>query len=195
MQLEIIIAALRARCPTFAGRVAGAAQLKLLPETAGMSVPCAFVVPLDDNPGERRSQNAVRQSLNESFAVIVAISNVDDERGQSSAHTVSGIRAELWAALLGWSPDEAVYDGMAYEGGSVIAMDRARLWFQFEFSTNMEIGPSDGYQAAAHAALPHFDGMNIQLDAIDPADPNVANPGPDERIEVTFTAPPSGNLP
>lgn len=195
MNLDLVIAALRQRCPSFAGRVAGAAEYKPVPESAALPVPCAFVIPLDDNPGENRSQNAVRQSLTESFAVIVLISNVADERGQAATHSINSIRSELWAALLGWSPAEAIYDGIAYQGGALLAIDRARLAFQFEFGAAMEIGPEDGYQASAHAALPHFDGMNIQLDAVDPADPNIANPGPDERIEVTFTAPQSGNLP
>ena len=116
MQLETVIAALRARCLSFGSRVAGAGQFKLLPEAAALAVPCAFVIPLDDTPGDSLAMNSVRQELKDSFAVIVAVSNVDDERGQGAAHSVNALRAELWSALLGWRP-ELRYDGITYEGG------------------------------------------------------------------------------
>lgn len=188
MQIEIIIQALRERCPTFAGRVGGAAQFKMLPENAALPVPCAYVVPLDDNPGDSRSQNAVRQPLTDSFAVIVALSNVADERGQCAMHSMRSLRAELWAALLGWQPS-GEYDGITYEGGSAVAMDRARIWYQFEFGAAMMIGPEDGWQDRALVGLPHFDGVNFRADFLDPSDPNVATPGPDGRIEIEFSVP------
>ncbi|MDE2441876.1 MAG: hypothetical protein KGP14_12710, partial [Betaproteobacteria bacterium] len=76
MQLEPIISALRTRCATFGNRVAGAAQFKLLPENAALAVPCAFVIPLDDAPKDSMALNSVRQQLNDSFSVIVAVSNL-----------------------------------------------------------------------------------------------------------------------
>jgi len=195
MQLTTVIQALRARCPSFANRVAGAAEYKPLPESAALSVPCAFVIPLDDNPSENKSQNVTRQTMTESFAVIVAISNATDERGQAAAHSTDTIRTALWAALLGWSPDEAIYDGITYEGGSLLSLDRARLWYQFEFGAAMEIGPEDGWQETENAALTPFEGVNYQLDAIEPFDPNLEIIGPDGRIEVQFASPPSGDMP
>lgn len=194
MKLEIIIQALRERCPSFANRVGGAAQFKLLPESAALPVPCAFVVPLDDNPEDNKSQNQVRQALTDSFAVVVALSNVADERGQGAAHEVDDLRSELWSALLGWRPAEE-YDGIAYEGGSVISLDRARLWYQFEFSAETEISPENGWQNTELAGLPHFDGANFRADFIDIADPNLAWPGPDGRIEIEFESPVTGDLP
>lgn len=191
MQLDIIIQALRERCPALAGRVAGAAQYKLLPENASLPVPCAFVIPLDDAPQESMAQNSVRQLLVDSFAVIVVTSNVADERGQGSAHDIDARRSELWAALLGWRP-ALRYDGINYEGGQLLSLDRARLWYQFEFGAAMEIEPADGYQETELIGLPHFDGASFNFDAIDPADPNVQNPGPDGRLEAHFSAPSKG---
>lgn len=195
MQLEPIISALRARCATFSNRVAGAAQFKLLPENAALSVPCAFVIPLDDSPKEPLALNSVRQMMNDSFAVIVAVSNLSDEKGQSGASNIHTLRAELWAALLGWNPSDD-YSGITYEGGQLLSLDRARLWYQFEFAALMEIGPDDGYQEGELALLPHFDGGTISVDVIDPmADPNVSYPGPDDRIEAKAVFPKTGNLP
>lgn len=194
MQLELIIDALRARCPTFAGRIAGAAQFKLLPETAALPVPCAFVIPLDDNPQPAMAMNSVRQALTDSFSVIVAVSNVADEKGQVSAHSIDAMRAELWAALLGWQPTQR-YDGIVYEGGSLLNLDRARMWYQFEFGAPMELDPGDGWQEQDLETLPHFDGGTIRVDAIDPSDPNMVDtPSPDGRFESGAIFPKTGNL-
>lgn len=188
MNLDLVTSALRARVAIFSGRVAGAAKFEPLPAAAALTVPCAFVLPLDDNPEKNTSSTGIRQELEESFAVVVAISNVADELGKAASASVDVVRRQLWAALLGWSPDEENYDGITYGGGSLLALDRARLWYQFEFSAMTLIETSDGYQPTALGALPDFTGATINLDAIDPADPNLANPGPDGRIEVQFSA-------
>ena len=195
MQLELIIAALRIRtAPTFFGRVAGAAQFKVLPETAALDLPCAYVIPLDDAPGESRSANVVRQPLTDSFSVVVAVSNLPDEKGQGGAASIHSIRAALWAALLGWQPTED-YEGVVYEGGSLLSLDRARLWYQFDFSADTEISPTDGYQQTALDSLPPFEGGTIRVDAIDPSDPNIVQtPAPDGRYESGATFPKTGNF-
>ncbi len=201
MNIDTVIAHLKTYCPSFAGRVAGAARFKRLDETTTLTVPHAFVIPTDDQPGERKSLNDVRQGLTESFAVIVAISNTPDERGQAAINTAhDDIRAELWQALLGWQPDnlghDSIYAGIEYQGGNLLDLDRSRLWYQFDFGAYREIGPEDGWQAIELSNLPHFDGLTINVDDIDPAaDANVSYPGPDGRIEHTITSPKTGNLP
>lgn len=203
MQLEWIIAALRTRCPSFANRFAGAAEYRNLPESVSLATPYGFVIPLDDSPGESRSSNSVRQPLTDSFAVVVVVSNAADERGQSAVASIHTLRAELWAALLGWRPvapggdtSQSRYEGIVYQGGQVVGLDRARLHYQFEFGADMEITPADGWQGIELAALPPFEGANINIDAIDPmADPNVQYPGPDDRIEAVLRIPKTGALP
>lgn len=175
--------------------MAGAAEFAPVTESTALSVPAAYVIPMDDSPEPSISQNSVRQRLQETFGVIVALNNKADERGQASAKSVHAVRAELWAALLGWQP-ESRYDGVAYEGGNLLSVDRARLWWRFEFSAYMELGPEDGFQEGALAALPHFDGVNINVDMIAPAaDPSLQSPGPDGRIEHSASAPRTGELP
>lgn len=201
MNINTVIAHLRTYCPSFAGRVAGAARYKRIDENNTLDVPAAFVIPQDDNPDERASENDVTQRLVESFTVVVALSNTPDERGQDSINTAHhAIRAELWAALLGWQPDgladQSRYRGIEYQGGNLLDLDRARLWYQFDFGAEMWIMPSDGWQAIELANLPHFDGANINVDVIDPiADPNLQYPGPDGRIEFQTASPNTGNLP
>lgn len=161
MQLELIIAQLRALCPSFNGRVAGAAEFKPVPEAAALPVPCAFVIPLDDRPDPPKALNAVGQEMTDSFGVVVALDNRADEKGQIAFDAVHAVRSEIWKALLGWVPGpvDSVnpatdYNGIYYEGGSLLAIDRARLWYQFEFGAQMWIGASDGWEAGALAALP-----------------------------------------
>ena len=153
---------MRTYCPSFAGRVAGAARFKMMEEAANMPLPAAYVIPLDDNPGERMSLNDVRQPIIESFAVIVALSNVPDERGQAAVNSAhDAIRAEIWRALLRFQPDPVTYRGIEYQGGNLLDLDRSRLWYQFDFGAYMEIGPDDGWQQVELNDLPHFDGATI----------------------------------
>ena len=163
MQLDLIIAQLRALCPSLQGRVAGAAQFKPLAEAAALPVPCAFVIPLDDRPEPPKAQNAVGQEMTDSFGVIVALDNRSDEKGQQASASVHSLRAEIWKALLGWIPGPinavnpaTFYNGIYYEGGSLLSLDRARLWYQFEFGAAMWIGASDGFEEGALALLPDF---------------------------------------
>lgn len=142
MKLSLVIAALRLRCPSFEGRVAGAAEYKPIPDTAKMKLPSAWVIPLDDNVGEQQSQTDYHQELTEGFAVIVIMDNTPDQRGQSAAFdVVHNIRAELWKALLGW--EQEGYDPIEYDGGNLLDMNRAHLYYQFDFSAKTDIVAED----------------------------------------------------
>lgn len=186
MDMSPIIAALRQRCPVFAQRVAGAAEYAAVADgKVSPTVPAAFVVPLDDNAGDRLSQTSYRQQILEGFAVVVALSNEADPRGQTAHASVHAIRAALWRALLGWSPSDE-HGPIYYAGGQLTNMDRARLWWRFDFEAEYEISGSDGetWQEGFEEGLPGLEGITVRVDMIDPAaDPNLQYPGPDGRIE------------
>lgn len=187
MQLSLIITQLRAYCPSFSSRVGGAAEWNVVPDVTALTFPCAYVVPLDDNPGSQRSQNGYRQSIRDGFAVILRISNTADERGQAAIDSVRTLRTEIWKALLGFQPSSA-YGAIEYEGGNLLQINRAVLDYQLEFSASMEIDESDTWLAVRDAALPALEGVTISVDPIDPfADPNLQQPGPDGRIEFVTT--------
>lgn len=186
MQLSLIITQLRTYCPSFNSRVGGAADWNVIPDVTALSLPCAYVVPLDDNPGPMQSKNGYRQQLRDGFAVIIRVSNTADERGQAATDAVRTLRAEVWAALLAWQPS-ASYGAIEYEGGNLLQMNRAVMDYQLEFAAAMEIDASDTWLTTRDAALDQFIGATIEVDAIDPfADPNQAQPGPDGRIESTM---------
>jgi len=177
MKLSNVIAALRTRCPSFEGRIAGAAEFKALSENGKMRLPAAYVIPTEDAAAEQKSLTDYWQNVTEGFAVVVVLDNTRDQRGQAASYdAVHDIRAELWKALLGWQPEEnggPVY----YAGGQLLDMDRARLYYQFEFSMLLEITEDDTRQQQDLNTLDEFRTMGIDIDFIDPGD------GPDGNIE------------
>lgn len=185
MDIDLIISQLREYAPSFSERIAGAAQFKSLSENTSLPMPSGYVIPLDDSPGPSGSLNAVRQELTDGFGVVVCLSNAVDERGQTSAKALHLIRKELWKALLGWRPTDE-YNGVIYDGGSLLQLNRAQLWYQFEFSATMEIGPSDGWEEGMLAALPKLQTVHINVDVIEPIAQPL--PGPDGRIEFQVRA-------
>jgi hypothetical protein len=196
MNLQAVITHLRERLPVFERRVAGAAQFQVLPEAATLQLPYAFVVPLDENPDANQSSNGYLQTVDDSFAVIVVLDNKVDERGQGAATGVHDMRKLLFQVLLGWRPDDD-YAEVEYDGGSLLRMDRARLYYQFEFKSQYTLDVSDTWYDVRNRELPAFTGVDVKLDAVDPADPNHpktdfpddpgayqgGNPGPDGRAE------------
>lgn len=197
MNLDSVITRIKQKCPSFTGRVAGAGEFAALPQNTKVALPAAFVIPMDDQAGEQQSANRYRQSITDRVAVVVVLDNSADRRGQAAVTSVHGIRAELWQALLIWPPGPE-YDGLMYEGGQALDMDPARLYYQFEFSAEAEIGIEDTAQPGMVAELPHLAGIDVRTDLLNPmvdpnnvpgqnynpAQPNPRTVGPDGRTEA-----------
>lgn len=183
MNLDLVIQQLRARAPMFGQRVAGAANFKVLPETAKLDVPAAYVIPLSEEPAAAASQNGYRQQVRDQLAVVVVLSNLAEERGQTAASSLEAVRVALFKALLGWQPTKD-YDAMEFEGGQLLHLDRARMYYQFEFAAGWEIGTSDTWIAARDEELPPFEGLNVRVDMRQPFDKNRAPIGPDGTIDA-----------
>lgn len=178
MKLSPIIATLRANCPIFENRVAGAAQFKDLPEIGKMRLPAAYVVPGDDSPGEQKSQTDYWQDLTEGFSVIVFVSNGRDERGQFASYdVVHDIRQMLFKALLGWNPEEHG-NPVTYAGGTLLDVNRHELSYQFDFTVENELTEDDTRQQDELNSLDEFRTLSIDVDFIDPGS------GPDGEIEL-----------
>ena len=183
MNINLIVAELRQHCAVFQNRVAGAAEFVRVPETTKLPVPCAYVIPQAEQGEEQISTNAYQQTVKETFSVMVAVSNEVDEKGQTASAGLNAVRGQLFRALLGWVP-EAEMEAVEYDGGQMTQLDRSRLWYQYDFSTAYHLSTEDTRQGADLAALPEIALAHINVDAISPmADPNLAYPGPDGRIE------------
>ncbi|OSK12864.1 putative bacteriophage protein [Escherichia coli M056] len=185
MKLSPVIAALRARCPYFENRVAGASQFKNLPEVGKLKLPAAYVVPGDDSPGEQKSQTDYWQALKESFSVVVIVSNGCDERGQFASYdVVDDVRQMLFKALLGWNP-EACGNPITYDGGMLLDLNRHELIYQFDFSSVRELTEEDTRQQDDLDELEALKTLATDVDYIDPGH------GPDghteHHTEIHFT--------
>lgn len=135
MNTEGLIVRLRATCPAFDNRVFGigqAAGFEQLDEI--VQVPAAFVAPLGERADDSDTAGAVVQPVRQSFAVVVVVANTD-ERGQDASEQVDAVRAELFVALIGWVPAEE-HAPLQFEGGAFVDLTRARMAYQFDFSTD-----------------------------------------------------------
>lgn len=199
MNLDVIIAQLRQRAPLYVQRVGGAAQFQVLPEAANLVIPAAYVLPLDEQPQAQSSGNGYQQSVVEQFAVVVVLSNKADERGQAAASNLDAHRAGVFRALLGFQPS-AAHDIVEFAGGQLLHLDRARLYYQFEFAATYAISTEDTWIVDRNDELPDFEGVDLRVDALDIFDPNTpaadhpgdpaaypGGQGPDGRIEAGAT--------
>lgn len=178
MKLSTVVEQLRTKCPIFETRVAGAAEFRPLGEVAKLTVPAAYVIPLHDNVGVNKSQTDYWQDVTDAFSVVVALDNRFDERGQTASYdAVHDIRHLLFKALLGWSPAQEYTRGVTYEGGVLLDMNRALLYYKFDFSADMEISETDTQQWDDLNALPYLKTVYIDVDLIDPGS------GPDKTID------------
>lgn len=163
MQLSLIINQLKPLAPAFSGRVAGAAEYEALRDSTNLDMPSSFVVPLDDNAEKNQSLTGYRQTVQDSFGVIVILSNALDERGQSAYDQLDTIRSELWAALLGWKPNDD-YCRVEYLGAALLMIDRYRMIYQFEFSAEIDINQAMTWQGSDIALSPNLTQIHVDLD-------------------------------
>ena len=150
MDLVAVIAQLKAYAPLFGGRVAGAAEFdaRMAAEVRPEVYPAAYVVPLTEDADPNDEDNALYQTVTERVGVVVEFDNSADRRGQSVTELYAPARAAIFAAILNWrgtDPDHA-QRGFEYGGGQVLSWDRARLFYQFEFTLLTLITDEDGWQ-------------------------------------------------
>jgi hypothetical protein len=191
MKLNPIVAHLRLTCPTFSGRIAGGIDWDAVVDSAQLGLPAAYVIATADAATPSKAQNVVIQNITDQFNVVIVL-ETSDERGQADNDLLHEIRAELWRALVGWKPGPE-YTPIEYGKGALLHISRARVVYQFTFFSEFQLGrnrsdqPAETWQEWNLDGLPGFTGATINMDCIDPADPNLKQPGPDGRIEVAFT--------
>jgi hypothetical protein len=144
---------LRAYCPALGGRVAGAAQFQLGLQNynANMPLPAGYVIPLEETvEGDRNQQmTGLFQIVDISIGIVVELDATPDRRGQAPVMTYDEMRAALWAAVLNWSPVTCRVpnnQGFYYGGMRFLNLDRARLFYQYEFVLRYQITDEDGWQ-------------------------------------------------
>ncbi|MFC3340686.1 hypothetical protein ACFOEY_19540 [Paracandidimonas soli] len=132
------------------------------------------------------------QPVVDQFAVVLILSTADPRRGEHTADLLHLLRAEVWRALIGWTPG-AGYEPIEYLSGEVTEMDRSVTYYTLLFSAELTVGHYQGtgdgrepetWQEYELAGLPVLEALDAEVDVIDPiADPNLQKPGPDGRVE------------
>lgn len=190
MRLTPLIEHVKRFCPSFGGRVAGGIDLDAVMTSAKLQTPAAYVIYTGDDAGESQAQNRSMQSLADGFDVVVVM-QTRDERGQQAVDLVHELRAELFRALVGLKSAE--HEPITYGGGSLMALDRARVSYRFGFEAESQIGrtrkgdPPETWQEVELDGLPALQGVDFTYDSREPTDPNHTEPGPDDRGEVRFS--------
>ena len=162
MDLDAVVAQLKANVSMLGGRVAGAAAFaKSVEDETWMAQTAAYVVPLDEDADENPPGSGLEQHVTERFGVIVSFTNEADRQGQHASSQFLPMRKALWAALLNWRVDPlAAAQGLQYAGGQLLDFDRARLFYQWSFSLHRLLTDADGWQ---EPAVPLF-GVEFDLD-------------------------------
>jgi hypothetical protein len=151
--MGILIAQLRANAPIFGGRVAGAAEYYagLRNYNTSMALPAAYVLPL----GQEAEPNNILggglvQLVHKSLGIVVEFDAQTDRRGQSPTMNFEEIEAQLFASVLNlFIPNCRMSKGIAFEGARFLDLDRARLFYRWEFAADMLITDDDGVQPAS----------------------------------------------
>lgn len=138
MKVQPIIDRLKSVSTTLSGRIAGAAEFSAEVEAARLALPCAFVLRASGEATDADTVGAVVQMLTEDFAVVIAVDNTGDTRGQAGAEAIDDVLYDVIGSLLGWSPD-TTHNALTMVRDDHVAIDRARLWHQVIFRTSSAI--------------------------------------------------------
>ena len=167
MKLATIISALRAYCPSFEGRVGGAAEYAAI-DITNLPMPCAFVLPVSEIGEDMDSMGTdYRQRVKQVFCVVILVSTADQERGQDAFDAIEDLKAEIFKAILGTSTAET--DEIVYEGYSDPDLNRARLALQLSFSVSYDVVDADTGHGRELDGLPDLKGIDSKIDPA-PAD-------------------------
>ena len=162
MKLAPIILKLRTAETSFGNYIGGSADLANAMKYT-LQKEAAFVVQLAETATSNDYDNSINQVISERFAVIVGLDNGTSDKeklGLIAYDKLYNIRAELFRAILGWQiPDtESI---VSYSSGKVVIVNRAWLWYQFEFTADTRITDADGVDNGADD-LPLFDTIYAQ---------------------------------
>ncbi|MGF6486652.1 phage tail terminator protein [Pseudomonas frederiksbergensis] len=189
MKITALITQLREQCPTLANRIAAGIDLATLQANTPLQTPCAYVVPLADVASKSLAQNLMLQPIRDRFEVTLVLDTTDAAAALDQLHN---LRAELWRALVGFRPGSD-YNAIEYDGGELVSINSSRVLYRLRFFAEFQLGrnlpgqPAESWHERELDGLSSFTGATVRVDAIDPADPNLKRPGPDGRLELTFS--------
>jgi len=133
LQAEIV-ARLRDRAMPPLAMVEAAASAAAATDRPPAATPAAIVLWQEDDPSANHLANAVRQTVESRWAVMIAMRNVSDGRGGAAAADLDAVKAAVRSALLGWKAPSA--SGVfIYLAGAFAGFDDSDAWFQLSYQT------------------------------------------------------------
>lgn len=189
MKITPVFNQISSQCLGLFGRVVVGVDLTSKDSTDVLGTPAAYVVPLADLASRTTADNASCQIIRDRFEVALLL---DATHPQQALDQLHDLRAEVWRALVGFKPG-AEYSPIQYEGGELVPVGNERLLYRLRFFAEFQLGrnrsgqPAETWHERELDGLPSFTGVTVRVDAIDPADPNLKSPGPDGRLELTFS--------
>jgi hypothetical protein len=145
------IAQIRAYCPLLGGRVSGAADFRLGLEaynTAPTALPYTYVIPLGSEADGPGSMTGIYEHLRITMGIVVEFSATADRRGQQAAMDAEAMEVCLNSAILNWEPIPCLTQnrqGYWLAGGRFLDLDRARLFYQWEYALNTILTDAEGW--------------------------------------------------
>lgn len=138
MDLQPIIDRLQQEVPAFGGVVGGARELLYAlsnpPDISGR--PEAFVIIGRETSGENQfSTNVVQQKVTTHFLVILRINNITEAAQEGSHEELSALLDKIRLGLIGWSPDDGIYDPLIHLHGGLESLLDGVLWWQEAFQS------------------------------------------------------------
>ncbi|TDK57807.1 phage tail terminator protein [Pseudomonas moraviensis] len=189
MKITPILTQLRGQCPSLANHISVGVDLALLQGNPDLPTASVHILPLTDQASASTTQNLILQPIRERFEIVLVLDATDATKALDLLHD---LRAEVWRALVGFKP-EADYSAIIYEGGELVSINSSRLFYrlcffaEFQLGRNLPSQPAESWHERELDGLSSFTGATVRVDAIDPADPNLKRPGPDGRVELTFS--------
>jgi hypothetical protein len=154
MIVDTFISQLRANASMFAGRVAGAAEFYagLKNYNTSMPLPAAYVLPLGQDADSNILMNGLVQIVHKSIGVAVEFDATPDRRGQAPVMLFDVIETQIFASVLNLFIIDAngcprMTRGSYFQGARYLDLDRARLFYQWEFGLDWQISDADGVQS------------------------------------------------
>lgn len=143
------IAQLRANAPIFGGRVAGAAEFYagLKNYNTSMALPAAYVLPLGQEAEANQVWNGLIQIVHKTVGVAVELDAQTDRRGQAPTMNFEAIEAQIFASVLNLEVGDCrMVRGTSFSAARYLDLDRARLFYQWEFNLDWQLTDADGVQ-------------------------------------------------
>ena len=181
------IASLRANAPIFNGRIAGAAEFYrgLRDYNTSMSMAAAYVLPLGQDAEPNRTYGGLMQIVHKSIGIAVQLDAQRDRRGQDPVMDFEIIETQIMASCLNLYIGECrMTQGAYFTGARYLDLDRARLWYQWEFGIDWQLTDLDGVQP------PSIPLETIEVDIFGPHGPPAVGTPPAAVVVI-----PTGDAP